>query len=63
MWMISAYCPRCREVKNMRVNAVRRLVTDPDGKSRPVRTRTLHCETCHQFVRSEYDDAGESAGE
>lgn len=54
--MASAYCPRCREVKNMRVNNVRRSVTEPDGRVGQVRTKTLHCESCNQFVRSEDED-------
>ena len=54
--MDSAYCPRCREARNMRVLTVRRSVRGPDGQMRQVREKTLHCERCNQFVRSEEEE-------
>lgn len=59
--MASAYCPRCREVKNMRVNIVRRSVTGPDGRPGQVKSKTLHCESCNQFVRREDEDVQQAS--
>ena len=46
-------CSRCGEARNMRVSTTRREVRDAAGNPRHVVTRTLHCETCNTFVRSE----------
>ena len=51
--MSREFCPQCREVRNMQVTVSRRRVVDADGHATDVCVRTLHCERCHTFVRSE----------
>ena len=55
------YCPRCRATRNISVQSTRRRVTLPDGEVRPVRTRSYHCASCRQFIRSEEVEEGEPA--
>ncbi len=55
------YCPRCRASRNVSVLTTRRRVTLPGGGVRPVRTRSYHCSSCRQFIRSEEVEEGEPA--
>jgi hypothetical protein len=50
--MSSEYCPRCRAPRNVRVDVTRLREALGDGH-RQVETRSYHCETCRQFLRSE----------
>ena len=51
--MHSGFCPHCRAERNMQVSVTRRKVTDAEGNTCEVLTRTYHCEVCNTFVRSE----------
>ena len=51
--MATAYCPRCRAIRNMRESVTRRTEPDAEGDSRQIETRSHHCETCNSFVWSE----------
>ena len=46
-------CPHCRTSKNMRESLTRRKENSPDGTTKEIETRILHCTTCNTFVRSE----------
>ncbi len=46
-------CPSCRTAQNMHASTTTRKVTGNDGKKREIRTLSLHCAQCNQFVRSE----------
>ena len=57
------YCPRCRASRNVSVQSISRRVTTPDGEVRSVRsvrTRSYHCASCRQFIRSEDVEEGAS---
>ena len=54
------YCPRCRASRNVSVQSISRRVTTPDGEVRRVRTRSYHCASCRQFIRSEDVEEGAS---
>ena len=47
------HCPHCGAIRNMRATVSRRKEAGPDGGTREVETRSLHCGTCNTFVRSE----------
>ena len=47
------FCPHCRAERNMQVSVTRRKVTDAEGNTCEVLTRTYHCEGCNTFVHSE----------
>ncbi len=55
------YCPRCRASRNVSVQSISRRVTTPDGQVRSVRTRSYHCGSCRQFIRSEDVEEGVAA--
>ena len=57
--MAPEYCPHCQAARNVRVTTSTRIVVDPDGKKRTVRTRTVHCEACGAFIRSQDEKEGE----
>jgi len=43
----------------MRETVSRRKETTPEGETKEIETRSLHCETCNTFVRSEDAEATE----
>jgi hypothetical protein len=49
-------CPVCRQIRGMRISLSERTEKGKKG-TKKIQSRTFHCETCHQFVRSE-DSAG-----
>lgn len=51
--MTTAFCPHCRAARNMSVSVLRRKGSGKNGKPVEIETRSLHCESCHFFVRSE----------
>lgn len=53
------FCPRCRSVQAMNLSMVRKKVTDADGHSKKITTKTYHCAKCLQFVRSEQTEVQE----
>jgi hypothetical protein len=55
-------CPVCRQLRCMRISLSDRAGKGRKVKTKNIRTRTFHCETCHQFVRSE-DSVGDLAME
>jgi len=46
-------CPRCGILRNVRISMSRRTAVDAEGKAKEILIRTLHCETCNSFVRSQ----------
>lgn len=54
--MAQEMCPACRTMRNMRLSTTKRAMT-VDGRSKVIRTVSLHCESCGQFVRSEESEA------
>lgn len=60
--MAREICPACREVRDMRVCSSTRTVIIPDGSKKRIRTISYHCESCHQFVRSEDAEEAPSGG-
>lgn len=51
--MSSLICPRCQTIKNMRETVSLRTVTGADGEKKEIETRSFHCASCSQFVKSE----------
>ena len=51
--MHGEFCPSCRILTNMTVSTSRRKTVDAEGEAKQILTRTLHCETCGSFVRSQ----------
>ena len=51
--MNTLMCPRCQTIKSMRETVSRRAETAADGKLIRIETRSFHCTTCSQFVKSE----------
>ncbi len=51
--MAREMCPSCRKVQNMDVSSTTRTVTGPDGEKKSIKTLSLHCRECRQFVRAE----------
>jgi hypothetical protein len=47
------FCPHCGRACNIRVAVSRRRVVDAGGRAKKVCTKTVHCEECGTFVRSE----------
>jgi len=52
------YCAACGVVRNLAVTTAERTETDEEGNEWKVVTRTYHCESCGQFVRSELSTPG-----
>ena len=59
--MSPEYCPNCRASRNVSVQSTSRRVSLPDGEVRSVRTRSYHCGSCRQFIRSEEIEEGAPA--
>jgi len=51
--MMSEFCPKCNELRNMVETSSARAIFDPSGKKKVVKTRLFHCQICNSFVRSE----------
>ena len=56
--MMTAMCPRCRELRNMQSTVTKWMSKERDGRRR-MRTESHHCEKCGVFVSSE--DSEETA--
>jgi len=50
---MSEFCPRCSAIRNMVMTSSVRVIIDPDGEKKVIRTHHFHCETCSSFIRSE----------
>ncbi len=46
-------CPACGKISNMVASITIRTVTESSGEKKKIKTISLHCERCHQFVHSE----------
>jgi hypothetical protein len=44
--MQARMCPVCKSLRNLSVTTASRAVTDKQGNTTKVTTRTYHCETC-----------------
>ena len=47
------YCPKCRKVTEATATMSEREETRADGSVLSVKIRTVHCESCGTFIRSE----------
>jgi len=56
--METRFCPKCHQVRNMRVTEETREVKEGE-KTRKRRVRSYHCAACNSFVVSE---TGEEQG-
>lgn len=54
--MASELCPKCRQLQNARVTVSTRTIDTPEGETKQVKTRSLHCEVCGSFIRSEDEE-------
>lgn len=55
--MSSAYCPRCRSTRSMHVTVSKQKKVTKEGKPEEITVKSLHCQSCHCFVKSEVSDA------
>ncbi len=51
--LTSDFCPRCNALRNMVMTSTVRVITDPNGEKKIIKTNHFHCDTCNSFVRSE----------
>jgi hypothetical protein len=47
------YCPKCRKVTDTTVIESERDDPQADGSMLSVKTRSIHCDSCGTFIRSE----------
>jgi hypothetical protein len=65
--MPNEMCPRCRQIRDMRLTMSTRTVVEPGGTQKRIETVSIHYTHCQQFVRSEDEhhenrSAGRSRG-
>lgn len=59
--MVTRFCPKCHQVREMRITETRKKTVEAGEKKRVKKVRTFHCATCNSFVCSEdgLEDEGE----
>ena len=51
--MKTEFCTRCNTKRDVKMTSSSKVITDPDGERKVIRTNLFHCETCKSFVRRE----------
>ena len=45
------FCTRCNTKRDVKMTSSSKVVTDPDGERKVIRTHLFHCQICKSFIR------------
>jgi hypothetical protein len=56
--MKKEFCTRCNTKREVKMTSSSKVITDPDGKRKVIRTSLYHCDICNSFVRRQNCNKG-----